>query len=309
MHWSKLFIVPACITLCLCGQLAAATIDVDTVIGPDHPYRDEPLTVVDGASPPTTVTILDGALLGDFPGGPEFSVALDVYGQSRVRMLGGEIFGSEPPVLLHDRSLFEMTGGSLGYEGMMLRDSSRAILNGGNWGKAIAYGNSRVEINGGEGGAISYAYDNARIVLKDGYPHDVHIRGDSTFVMHGGIVPESIVTEGRSRAMINSGGTYIMVAHDDSQIVMRGGYVADTIAAIDRSKIHLYGYGLHYTHDDLNPNVKYISGTMADGTRLLANYRMFDQGQIILHEVSEPAAGALLAIGAAGLAWGVRRRG
>ena len=141
--------------LCLLSALVAvesvataATIDVDTVLGPNHPYQDQTISVIDGANPPTNVTILEGAVIGDLPGEPALTVGLDLYGSSRVHMLGGGIRGFPHCVLLDDESVFQMDAGSLDSSGIEARDDSTVILNGGRWITVQGHDSSRIEING-----------------------------------------------------------------------------------------------------------------------------------------------------------------
>jgi hypothetical protein len=130
-----------------CG--VAATIDVDTVIGPDYPFQQETIVVVDGLNPPTDVTILDGVLLGT-PSGPTADVGIDLRGVSRAKMLGGILQGNIESVSVHDSSLFHMVEGEIIFRPVVAHDNGRVILDSGLWGDAFAYDNSRVYINGGD---------------------------------------------------------------------------------------------------------------------------------------------------------------
>jgi hypothetical protein len=56
--------------------------------------------------------------------------------------------------------------------------------------------------------------------------------------------------------------------------------------------------------DDHGTLIPFIAGNLADGDRFSAGYRIFDQGQIILHEVPEPRTWGLLAVGAGALVVG-----
>ncbi|MDZ4779006.1 MAG: PEP-CTERM sorting domain-containing protein [Planctomycetia bacterium] len=282
---------------------AAATIDIDTVLGPGHLFPGESIVVVDGASPPTKLTVLDGAVIGWSPGGGEVETGIDAFGNSVVEVLGGRIGGYRRSALLHDQSLFYMTDGVA--ELIESRDMSRVVVTGGEWGAVHTYGVSRAWIDGGESG-YSRAFHGSRIVLNGGRAEDIELVDDATFVMHDGILDFGLIINGRGRALLNGGYTYIAIAQGQSELTVRGGVLIDTIVAAESGIIRIYGTGLHYAEDDLNPNVKYIRGTLADGTELEVFYRIRDQGQIIFHEVPEPATWALLAIGVAVLL--LRRR-
>jgi hypothetical protein len=310
MVWPRRFVVTACIMLCVCRQLTAATIDASTVIGPGDLFGDETLTIVDGVDPPTRVALLEGAIVGDINGEPFIPIGMNVFGQSEVRMLGGGIGGVQRAVLLHEQSLFSLHSGSLGQGGIEALDISRVFLEGGDLTSLdiFAKDSSRVQVNGGEFGAVR-GFGSSHIVMTEGSPSDIYLFDDATFVMNGGVLGESLITEGNSRALINSGGaSSVVYAKGDSVITFRGGNVTETVVLEDNALLHLYGTDLEFSFDTTQPEIKLVVGFLADGTDVRFSYDPAKQQQIILHEVPEPAAGALLAIGAAGLAWGVRRK-
>jgi hypothetical protein len=137
------------------GESRAATIDVDTVLGPGHPYRTDTITVVDGDDPPTEVDVLEGAFVGGTPQGGVFPIGFDVYGRSIVSLLGGVVEASEKTVLLHDQSVFHMQSGIISNAPIEARDASKVIIDDGVWHDARAFNSSDLLINGGSSGIFN----------------------------------------------------------------------------------------------------------------------------------------------------------
>jgi hypothetical protein len=285
------------------GYAFGATLNVDTVLGPDHLYPNETITVVDGANPPTKVTILDGASIGDVLGGEIVPVGLDVFGSSEITMFGGGVSGGEHAVLLHDQSTFRMLGGGVDSRGIDALDESEAILDGGRWRFVSGFDSSVLRINGGgDGSDAVYGHENTRVAMTGGYPDDVFLYDNSTFVMHGGAINFTLETNGNSRALINGGtigGLALAVLNDESVLTLRGGPQIAEFRVNDDALLHVYGFGLEFVFDeDLG---HFVQGTLADGSVADFRYRLADQDQIILHEVPEPATWGLLAAGVATL--------
>ncbi|MDZ4779005.1 MAG: PEP-CTERM sorting domain-containing protein [Planctomycetia bacterium] len=300
-------LLAAVLAASISAQSIAATIDVDTVLDASNPFFNESLTLVDGTSPPTRLTVLDGALV------TSETLAIDAYGSSIIDMRGGSLSSEDEDIglRLNDDATLVLSGGrinTVSFSGEA-RDRSRIELRGGEMLEGFRLlDSSRMDIVSGRFDVLLVAgYGNSRTVMTGGSPSHVRLFDDASFVMHAGILPGGLVTEGSSRALLNGGSTYIVQVFGQSELTVRGGVLIDTIVAADSGIIRIYGTGLHYAEDDDNPNVKYIRGTLADGTELEVFYRIRDQGQIIFHEVPEPTAWSLLTIGAAVLTFVSRR--
>jgi hypothetical protein len=278
------------------------------VIGPVHPYGDETLTIVDGPNPPTTVTLLDGALVGDVNGEPFIPIGLDVFGQSQVRMLGGGIGGVQQAILLHDDSLFHMLMGRLDVSGIELRDNATAILEDGYWGRVGAYGSSRVRVNGGEAGSTFHVstFGQSHVAINS---EKMHFRADefSTMVINAGFF-EGAEVLGNAEVLVNGGSFITGLQVSDNAVVRIRDIMTITeeyVDVRDNAVVNFYGTNLRFDILRIDEDdVPVVRGNWPDGDSFAIRYRLFDQGQIILHEVPEPAAWALLAVGAVGLfAW------
>jgi hypothetical protein len=281
-----------------------ATIDVDTVLGPGHPYLNETITVVDGVSPPTVVQVIEGAIIGGPPTQMSLPIGLDVYGRSIVEVLGGFIRGREQSIFLHDEAQLRMSGGEIRGSAIELRDSSQALFHDGDYAFR-AYGDSRVEVYGGDGGGR--AYENARVVQRGGHVSDLLLYDNSTFVMHDGYVNFGLVAYGKSRTLKNGGGiTFLTQLFDEAVVTIRGGNVSEDVYVYDDARLHLYGFGLDFEISEEGEH--YVSGRLADGTRVQSFFPADHQSRIILHEVPEPATWAIFAVGFATLMAGGRLR-
>jgi hypothetical protein len=295
---TKTLLLSVAAALVSSGYAFGATLNVDTILGPDHPYQNETITVVDGISPPTVVQVIDGAIIGGPPTQMALPVGMDVFDHSIVQVRGGFIRGREQSIFLHDDAQLQMSGGEIRGSAVELRDSSEALFYGGNYA-FLAYGDSRVELHGGLDGG-GRAFENARIVQYDGHPDDLFLYDNSTFLMLGGSVGIGLQTFGNSRTLVNGGIiNNLALLNDESVVTIRGGTQWGEFLINDEALLHVYGFGLEFVFEDDEHRVQ---GTLADGSVANFEYRLADQDQIILHEVPEPTTWGMLAIGVAGIA-------
>ncbi len=291
---------------------SAAIIDVDTVLGAGHPFPNETITVVDGADPPTELDILEGAVIGGEPGQVAVPIGVDVYGESIVTMFGGRVVGSQQAVRLNDGSMFRILDGRIVSRPIEARDMSRVILDGGEWREIQMYDFSRLEVNGGVNASFFSVrtFGESHAVLNGA---DLNLIADeqSTAVVNGGEYEVAEAT-GNAEMLVNGGRYVVGIGATGNGVVRVRGVEAfsgdDLLYVMGNGVMHIYGTGLRFDviDDDGTPR-NVILGQLADGDSFGARYRLFDQGQIILHEVPEPTTWALLAIGAVGLAWRTRR--
>lgn len=287
-------------------QSNAATIDVDTVLGPDHPYVDESIIVVDGENPPTILTIVNGALVGDALGGEIVPIGLEAFRQSQIRMVQGGISAGQRSVLLHDQSSFRMLAGGID-RGIEARHQSRVTIEGGFWEELLAYDSSQIRINSPRDESESFvrtfdeshaviegtdeflliAAESSTVVIRGGEFHQVDATGNSSILVNGGAFSDS-----SPRAFDNS-TVHVWSVRSIGE---------EKILAADEGIVHVYGTGLRFDVEvDLDITFDVIVGKLADGEDFRAEYAILDEGQIILHEVPEPGALALLAVGAGAL--------
>jgi hypothetical protein len=301
--------------LCHCGdaEVHGGTISSDTVLGPDHPFPEQTITVIDGVNSPTEVTVVEGALVGDVIGGENIQVGFDVFGQSKIKMQGGVLRGAQQAAIMHDASIFHMFNGLIHVGSIESRDSSRVVLENGEWSSVVAYDNSRVRVNGGAENSVFSVrtFGESHAVINSDVHLDFLANESSTAVINHGDF-EIAWAGGNSEVLIN-GGYYANVgiqAVENAVVQIRGidGIAEERIEVLDSATVHFYGTGLRFDEDVFPNTGPVVVGTFANGEPINVRYRLQDQGQIILHEVPEPAAGALLAIGAAGWAFFRRRR-
>ncbi len=281
------------------SKVCAAVINMDTVLGANHPFPGETIVVVDGNDPPTEVTVLDGASIGSLPDGGAVPIGFDVFGVSVVNMLGGGIHASERSAVLHERSVFRMTGGVTGLT--EARDQSKVIVEGGRWGAVWGYDSSFIRINGPrDGNSFSVrtygdshavvegdelglvAADSSTVVVKGGEFHRIDATGNATILVDGGDFSDS------SPAAVDNGvvDLWSIDSMADEPIVAAGNGI-----------VNIYGTGLRFDEiDDHGILRKIIVGKLADGDNFGEEYEIRDQGQIILHEVPEPGTWALAAV-------------
>ncbi|MDZ4783663.1 MAG: PEP-CTERM sorting domain-containing protein [Planctomycetia bacterium] len=306
IYASRVTVVFAAVLTMSIGVSRGAVIDVDTVIGPDYPFQQETITVVDGIQPPTEVTILDGVLLGT-PSGPSVDIALELLGVSRAAMQGGIIQGSTESVAVRDHASFHMVGGEIIFRPIVAHDNSRVVIDAGQWENIQSFDSSRVQINGG--GPLGHIYslktfgDSHAVINDSGL--DALADDTSSIVVNFGRF-ESFRSLGNSEVLIKGGGyTTGIRALEASVVHIRGlddDLFSEPLRIENSAVVHVYGTGLHFdVVPDPDIQINVVRGTWADGSEALFRYRLFDQGQIILHEVPEPTAAALLALGAASM--------
>jgi len=96
-------------------------------------------------------------------------------------------------------------------------------------------------------------------------------------------------------------------ATGNGAIHWRGGRLNqdEFVTVADNATVHFYGTNLRFeTHPEFGDRVL---GDLVNEPSFAVRYRLFDQGQIILHEVPEPTTLTLLAISTAGI-WCARKR-
>ncbi len=278
----------------------AATINVDTVLGSNHPYPNETIIVSDGDNPPTHLAVVDAAIIGGIPGQSSQDVGIDAFGSSVVNMLGGFVLGVKP-VLLHDQAVLRMRGGEIHL--VEATDTSRVVVDDGIWGGVRAYDSSRVRVHGGNENGIygvsTFGQAHAAISPTDFLHLDFYAHDSSTMLITGGSF-EGAEAMDNARVLLN-GGSFVTGVRVKENAVLDVRYIRSIVGEWldirDSAVVNIYGTDLRLdvTQDDQ----PIVLGKWANGENLGVRYYLFDQGQIILHEVPEPTTGALLAIAAA----------
>lgn len=284
------------------SQAATITLSENTVFDGDPSHGGDTFVVIDGATPPTVVDIIDGANL---QGDDDFPI-FDLYGSSVAHLRGGFVgFSSKPAFQLNEHSTLIVSGGVFQGE-CELTDESRMRLIDGDGGRIRTRGQSSARFDGGQFD-FADAFGESRIVMNGGFTETIVGHDVSEVIIRGGSFTSGVLFEDKSQAMI-LGGDFIdnIMVTGDSILTWRGGQLAaGEILNVEGSGVaHLYGHDLKFVVDDEDGPM--IVGTWADGTGAGGRYIIRDQGQIILHEVPEPGAWGLAVISALILATGRR---
>jgi hypothetical protein len=227
-------------------------------------------------------------------------------------MEGGIVQGNVESVAVFDSAIFHMIGGEISFQPIVVRDTGKAILDGGYWTAVRAFDQARVHVNGGIVGSTFSVrtYGESHAVLN-GANLSFIADEQSTAVVNGGIYEVARAT-GNAEMLINGGGFAVAIEAAGNGIVRLRSLdiIGDgPLIAQDNGVMHIYGTGLKFdVIDDAGTPRNVITGHLADGDPFTERYRILDQGQIILHEVPEPSTSALLAIAAATFAFTCRRR-
>lgn len=281
----------------------AVTINVDTVLGPDNPYRGYPIIVEDGPNPPTRVTILPG-FQHHMPSDPDdYYDGLILKGSSEVNMLGGDISGWEHSVTLWDQSRFRMTDG---YTGIEAYGQAEVAVEGGRLDYLTAYDHSKIRFSSPQGGSNSQlmigVQDNAHAVLLTG-AFGIQISGSSTTVIRGGGFEVAYFAGGET--LINGDVSALDMSVSGGAVhlwsIHGSGLGGDDPISVGRGMLHVYGTELRLEPSSRDPNLNVIMGYLADGDPIhcpLAG----DPTHVVLHEIPEPSTIALSIVALAALA-------
>lgn len=263
-----------------------ATIDVDTILGPNNPVRNA--VVVAGASPPTRVTLIEGASVGSA------TLAMDVFDSSVIEVLGGSISSSGVGVRLNNDARMYVRGGVLNtsFAGVEGRGRSFAAFDGGVLvGGFATYESSRAVVRTNIRNS-GHLFDNSRVAVTEGHLNNAHVNDNSIFDIRGGITAQVFVQD-EGQALIRGGWMGRVELYGQATTTLRGGRV-NAFRVFDEGLVHIYGYGLQFQTEDSD---HIIAGTLADGSWIRTDYNFEAQDQIILHEVPEPATWGILAVG------------
>ena len=250
-------------------------IDTDTVI--DQTINDV-VRIVDGATPPTTVEIVDPADVS----------AVEAHHTCVVNMTGGIIRGN---LQAYDASVLNVSGGSFGLS-VVARDSSTAYLTGGNSEVVSALDSSTMNISGGD---FEFVWAS----------------GESMLTVSAGKF-SSLNCEHTSTAII-SGGTFDSVAARGPSILMISGGMIDEISAgihpvPSTCVVTVRGDGFNYPSGEIPETSGTLTGMLASGEPINAGFEILDGASIVL--VPEPSSLAMLSAAVVVLltcAWRKRR--
>ena len=218
--------------------VAGLVIDHNTTI--DYRIDGIDVEVVDGASPPTTVQIVEGGYI-------EENVL--AYGSSIVQMYGGEIHDG---LDVFDAGTIDITGGSVGdilrahdsgivsftdgrfHDYVIADDFSTVSLAGGELWGVKAFGHSHVLVSGGTGWAELEQVESGLLANETG---TIYIRGTGFNYPYGAIPVSSGTLTGvlangdpfQTRFDISGGGT-IKLVPEPSTLALLGAAATGLLA-------------------------------------------------------------------------------
>jgi hypothetical protein len=241
-------------TVAWAAPVLGEIIRIDTTLyQPDPPYTFH--QVDDGENPPTTLTILDGAMVDG---------SVKALGSSIVNMYGGDI----RTIGAAAYSVVNIHGGEIGKDEGLLAVGHWGVLNfvgGTAYGNALVQNEAAANLLGGAIlGDLTGIQQGVTNLLDGSIEGNVTLLSSSRLNMLGGRIGSNLLAE------------------DETIVNLHGGSIAGEISAVGSATIHVWGYDL-----DLTDNL--LTGTLADGTPLNHEALTGDNGQIFLHQIPEPA--------------------
>lgn len=242
--------------------VSAARLDMNSIISVQNSFPNELVQVIDGASPPTVIQVIEGAEVGQF----------QIDGTSVLNLLGGTIAES---VYMQHTSQVNMFAGTVG--SMSVTFDSVANVYGG-----LIDGDLRLS---GVRGTPSLNLFGGRV------EGSIASLGGSIINIHGGYVAREIFgASGRSIVNVTGGSFNSLAFHGSAVIHWSGGEHRNRLVFLsDDAVLHDYDSGLAIDEN------RFLSGTLLDETTLANGTRidLNDNTRIFLHNVPEPASVAL----------------
>lgn len=158
------------------------------------------------------------------------------------------------------------------------------------------YDGSIVHFEGGDIGHDLETYDLCIVNMSGGeVSNDVRLFDGSTMNLSGGYVQETIDVHGSSKLYFSGGEIFdSLTCHEFGTAHVSGGTIYGDLGTHlrvrDSGTIHVYGYGLAMAD-------QWLTGSLADGSSISIPTEIFDNGQILLHEVPEPSTAVLAGLG------------
>ena len=274
------------------GQIV---IDTNTIIDENNSFPNSRLVLINGASPPTVVDIVEGGEVGTADDEEPEPGASSAKGSSVLNIVGGRIGRID----LLETSSLTMSAGlararGVGVAAIKAFDNSLVHVSGGRvWGgdhALIAHHNSRIDVSDG----MIFSAAEA-IVLND----------SSILNVSGGTISSdlndaSVITRGFSRLDVSGGRMSSGIfAYDASRVNVTGG-THFVLSASNASVIEVHG-------ENLMLNDGRLTGVLHDGSAINATAEMIGSGQILL--VPEPSTIGIFFSGLAAMAiFGPRRK-
>jgi len=160
----------------------------------------------------------------------------------------------------------------------------------------LVYNYGTFIMSGGKMDGSVRTYDHSSAIIHNGY--DIGIAHSSQAVFS---YDESTITIDGGYGAKNDGQRW-MYAHDSSTMTIIGDFDSNYYGNLTNAPFSVWGYNV----DGIGRWFGYISGKYANGAAFSLRYEIYDNAQIVLAPVPEPATISLLVIG--GLALLKRRK-
>ena len=149
-------------------------------------------------------------------------------------------------------------------------------------------------VDGGSIGGWAQLFDESRLIMSGGeVGGKVVVLDDATFTMTGGVV-------GSARSPVIDGGD--IYAEGTSTIQIRGGrFALDAFELFGESSLHFYGTNLESWVS--GGGLFSVTGLLEDGEPINASGLMGPSASVFVHNVPEPAALSLAAVGVVTVLW------
>ena len=221
------------------------------------------IEVREGVTPPTQVTILAGASFPEAVG-----PAVNVFDTSRILIQGGDIYGGQGGLWLHDRSEAMIDGGTVrGFSALWATDESR-----------LRFRNGSVH-----GWAGLFLDEHGQAVIEGGDIHGLvaaSVLQSAVLNMYGGMLQgENAAMSVSLGGVVNIYGGFLRSDLNRAIVISRGGTV------------NVFGTDLVY-----DPKTGLLTGNLARGGAIEGVVQVRDGGILHLASVPESEASTLLIV-------------
>lgn len=268
--------------LICCVGVAKGTVTFDDGGTHDINYKiNDEVWIYNGSSgAKTTLNFLDGALV-------TYNHPVTGFENSVMNIFGGQIPGV---VTAKDNAKIAMDGGTIA--DIYAHDESSVSVSSGSITWSLrGYGNSEIDVTGGQIHSVSGSYDS-KINLLGGTIEQASFSGNSVVNLSGSIIQINLTIRGNNKINISGGTIYgDLKMWDESQAILSGGLIGGDLIAVEASQITIQGTGFNYELGQITAPVGTLTGILLNGDPINNSFFIHDNATIILEsppELAEP---------------------